>query len=687
MVPTALAQALGVQERAGKPLINALCAHLRRLQALLILDNCEHLLAACANLVDTLLKAAAQTTIITTSREPIRISGEQVYPLPPLSVPEPDASVAALQRSEAVQLLVARLRQQLPDFELTADRAPAVVELCIRLDGIPLALELAAARARSLSIEQINAQLGNRFRVLTSGSRGALPRQQTLRATLDWSYDLLGEDERVVLRRLAVFAGSFTLDAACAVTSDADIDAFAVIDLLSQLVARSLVIADMPAKGTRYRLLETTRAYAQEKLDEAGEADVMARKLAEHLCEAFANAPQHYLQLPDAKWREIYPSADIPQLRAALDWSFTANGDTAVGIRLAGASSPLWVASGLFTEGARRVEMALAHVQAHTHAADQALLWRQLGRLVDETPVRARPAFERAVELYRLIGDPVGLAYTLIQLGRVLARLGKSAAGEAVLDEANSLLGQIELPWLRGLYLFNRAFLENLRGDFAVARPHYEQSQELFRQAGDEYSALAAQGNLGNISWALRDTDAAKQSFIRQVAAIRASPMKTKRLLGWSLGSLAGVLIERGELDEGLTAGREGLPLLLEDGDAWIFFDLFTLRLALAGRACDAARLAGYSDYTWTSQEARRHPIEERTRERLRSMLQQKLATDDLERLSRRGREADRGRSVRTRARKLNVSHGHASPAGCVRREMFMLPLPYPATELKSTRP
>jgi hypothetical protein len=150
------------------------------------------------------------------------------------------------------------------------------------------------------------------------------------------------------------------------------------------------------------------------------------------------------------------PRQTFPQLRAALDWSFTANGDAAVGIRLAGASSPLWVASGLFTEGARRVEMALAHVQAHTHAADQALLWRQLGRLVDETPVRARPAFERAVELYRLIGDPVGLAYTLIQLGRVLARLGKSAAGEAVLDEANSLLGQIELPWLRGLYLFNR---------------------------------------------------------------------------------------------------------------------------------------------------------------------------------------------------------------------------------------
>ncbi|HEX6795654.1 MAG TPA: winged helix-turn-helix domain-containing protein, partial [Casimicrobiaceae bacterium] len=532
MVPTALAQVLGVQERAGKPLITALCAYLRRSQTLVILDNCEHLLAACAGLIDALLKAAARTTIVTTSRESLRVPGEQVYPLQPLSLPDPDASMSDVQRCEAVQLLVARLRQQLPDFELTADRASAVGELCIHLDGIPLALELAAARARSLSIEQINARIGHRFRVLTSGSRGALPRQQTLRATLDWSYDLLGEDERLVLRRLAVFAGSFTLDAACAVVSDAEIDAFAVVDLLSQLVARSLVIADTSAGATRYRLLETTRAYAQEKLDETGETDAMACKQATYLCEALANAPANYLRLPDAKWRESHSAADLPQVRAALDWAFGANGDAAIGIRLAAGASVLWIASGLYSEGARRVEMALARVEANTPDLDQALLWRQLGRLVDETPIRARPAFERAAELYRRTRDPLGLAYTLVQLGRVLARLGQSDAGEAALDEANSLLAEIELPGLRGLHFFNRAFLENLRGDFEVARGHYQQAHELFLQAGDEYSALAAHGNLGNISWALGDTDAAKRSFLQQVTSIRVSPMKTKRLLG-----------------------------------------------------------------------------------------------------------------------------------------------------------
>lgn len=215
-----------MHERAGKPLVAALCAHLRALQPLVVLDNCERLPGACASLVDALLEGAAEATIVTTSREPLRVVGEQVYSLQPLSLPEPVSSIDALQRSEAVQLLVERVRQQLPDFELAAERAPVIAELCIHLDGIPLALELAAARARSLSIEQINARLGNRFRVLTGGARAALPRQQTLRATFDWSYDLLAEDERVVLRRLAVFPGSFAVEAAAAVASDAQIDEF-----------------------------------------------------------------------------------------------------------------------------------------------------------------------------------------------------------------------------------------------------------------------------------------------------------------------------------------------------------------------------------------------------------------------------------------------------------------------------
>ena len=632
LVPAAVAQALHVQERAAHSLLAAIGQHVRALQQLLILDNCEHVLGACVELVDALRRASPKTTILATSREPIGAPGEQIYLVQPLSLPEPDASVDLMQRSEAVQLLVDRVREQLPDFQLTADRAPAIAELCIHLDGIPLALELAAARARSLSVEQINGRLVHRFHLLTAGARAARPRQRTLRATLDWSFDLLDDDERMVLRRLAVFPGSFTVDAACGVVPDAAVDEFAVIDRLSQLVARSLLIADTSASATRYRLLETMRAYAQEKLDEAGEADVVARRHAEYLCTAFASAPRDFLQLSDARLREIY-LPQIHQVRAALDWSFGPRGDAAIGIRLAGASGPLWGTLGLFGEGARRIELTLTRIRPDTPESDQALLWRQLGRIVDETPARALPAFERAAELYRGINDPLGLAHTLAQLGRVLAHLGKFDAGEAALDEANSLLANIELPWLRGLYLFNRAFLENLRGDFAFARQHYEQSHELFLQAGDEYTAIAVQGNLANICWALDDVDAAEALFRRQVASIRASPMRTKRLLGWSLANLAGVLTERGNLDEALAAGREGLPLLLDDGSAWVFVDSFALRAALTGRHRDAARLAGYHDDVFARHGRKHHAIDARTSERLLSLLHERLAADELERL------------------------------------------------------
>ena len=631
LVPTALAQSLGVQERAGEAPTTTLRAWLRDRQLLLIIDNCEHLLGACATLADALLTGAAQTTIIATSREPLRIAGEQVYALQPLSLPGPDASVEALQRSEAVQLLVERLRQQLPDFALTADRAPAIAELCLHLDGIPLALELAAGRARSFSIEQINARLGNRFRLLTSGTR-TTPRQQTLRATLDWSHDLLGEDERTVLRRLAAFPGSFTVEAAASVAADVRLDAFAVEDLLAQLVARSLVIADTSGGPMRYRLLETMRAYAQEKLQEAGELATMARRHAAYFCELFARAPEDFLRLPDARLREIY-APEVEHVRAALDWAFGSDGDPALGLTLAGASGPLWGTLGLFGEGSRRLEAATARIATDTPVREQALLWRQLGRLVDETPSRAEPAFQRAAALYRQIDDRLGLAHTLLQLGRTLAYLGELDAGHRALDEANALLADIDLPWLHALYFFNMAFLRNRQHDFAAARACYEKADALFLEAGDEFTAAATKGNIANITWAQGDLERAESAFRQQVVLMRASPMRTRRMLGWSLASLAGVLTERGELDEALAAGREGLPLLLEDGSGWIFVSHFALRAALAGRLSDAARLAGYSDHTWEQQRVTPHPIDARTSERLRPLLQQAFVAGELERL------------------------------------------------------
>ncbi len=278
LVPTSVAQVLVVQERTGTPLIDTLCAHLKARQLLLILDNCEHLVDACARLADAVLRSAADTTIIATSREPLHIAGEQTYPLQTLSLPEPSASAQAVGRSEAVQLFVERARRQWPAFQLTTARAPVVGELCIHLDGIPLALELAAARVRSLSIEQIHARLHDRFKLLTSGTRTALPRQQTLRATLDWSYDLLTDEEKLLLQRLSVFAGGWTLEAAeqvCVGEGMADCD---VLDLLTSLSDKSLVMAEQKDDHSRYRLLETTREYARAKLVEGGCGEAVRRR-------------------------------------------------------------------------------------------------------------------------------------------------------------------------------------------------------------------------------------------------------------------------------------------------------------------------------------------------------------------------------------------------------------------------
>ncbi|HWD35876.1 MAG TPA: winged helix-turn-helix domain-containing protein, partial [Casimicrobiaceae bacterium] len=545
MVPRALAQVLGVQERAGKPLINALCAHLRRLQTLVILDNCEHLLAACADVADAVLEAAARTTIVATSRESLRVAGEQVYPLQPLSLPDPGASMSDLQRSDAVQLLVARVRQQLPDFELTSARASAVAELCIHLDGIPLALELAAARARSLSVEQINARLGNRFRVLTGSAHGALPRQQTLRATLDWSYDLLGEDERVVLRRLAVFPGSFTLDAASAVASDDRIDDYAVIDVLSQLVARSLVVADPATSGARYRLLETTRAYALEKLVEVEETADIARRHAVHFRAFFERAPDDFLRLRDRQWHARYVP-ELEHVRAALDWALGGEGDAGIAVALAGASAPLWTVHSLYGEGTQRLEAAAAVVGANTPEPDEARLSLWLGLLTRNTSsARSLVLIERAVGLYRKVDYSLEIGHASVLLARGLAAAGRFDESAAALAEALPKLENSGIPKLLGLYHGSAATLNAFAGDPVKARSEFQKALSLYRDGGSEISALESIGNLADVSWTLGDL-AGAEAALREYIVMRGSPFVRRSGLGNALGNLAGVLTEQG---------------------------------------------------------------------------------------------------------------------------------------------
>ncbi|MEO8346900.1 MAG: adenylate/guanylate cyclase domain-containing protein, partial [Betaproteobacteria bacterium] len=266
LVPNAAAQILGVREEPGKALMQTLCAHVKDHKLLFILDNCEHLVSACASLADALLRYAPGVKILATSREALHIPGEQTYPVLPLAAPDKNAGVEALLRSEAVQLFVERAQLQKPSFTLTERDAPAVAEICARLDGIPLALELAAARMRSLSASEINTRLHDRFKLLIGGSRVALERQQTLRALVSWSYDLLQEQEQMLLDRLSVFAGGFDLPAAEVVCSAEPLPAEDVIDLLRSLVEKSLVMVDEGDGISRYGLLETIREFAREHL-------------------------------------------------------------------------------------------------------------------------------------------------------------------------------------------------------------------------------------------------------------------------------------------------------------------------------------------------------------------------------------------------------------------------------------
>jgi predicted ATPase/DNA-binding winged helix-turn-helix (wHTH) protein len=632
LVPTSVAQVFSVQERTGTPLTDTLCAHLRARQLLLILDNCEHLLDACAALADAILRTAAEPTILATSREPLHVPGEQTYPLQTLSLAEPSASAEAIGRSEAVQLFVERAGQQLPDFELTATRAATVAELCIHLDGIPLALELAAARVRTLSIEQINVRLNDRFKLLTGGARTALPRQQTLRATFDWSYDLLGEQERVVLRRLAIFAGGFALEAASAVASDAAIDEFAVIDLLSQLVERSLVVADTNNAGARYRLLETTRAYALEKLAEAEEIESIRRRHAQYFRERFGHAYDDWLRMADADWRVVYPP-ELDNVRAALDWALGLDGEPAIAIALAAGSGPMWAMLSLFGEGVQRLKAAVETVPSDLPDSDQAPIWLWLGVLLGTpTPAQAVRPLERAIDLYRSLGNVAGLGHSLVWLGRMFVLMGRFEQAAAVLAEAFPVVERSGLRRAIGFYHAQSGFLKMVTGD-PLARTHLEKAFTLFRDTGAEDGSFAMLAVLADLSWTLGDLDTAKVRFLDTIAQLRQSRFARKERIGTALTNLAGVYTESGELDEALTAAREGLPLLKDAGQVWYLLDHLALRTALAHKFANAARLAGYADSAVVEKQSPRQPNEARAHARLQALLREKLAADELERL------------------------------------------------------
>jgi predicted ATPase/DNA-binding winged helix-turn-helix (wHTH) protein len=362
LVPSTVASTLGLK-LSGEISAESVARAVGGRHLLLLLDNCEHVIDAAANLAETFTRLCPRTTIVATSREVLRIDGESVYRVPPLDVPAPgQAAPDHIMRYSAVELFVTRTKALNPGFSPTAEELASIATICRHLDGIPLAIEFAAARAAVLSVEGVAAGLRDRFALLTAGRRTALPRHRTLRATLDWSYELLPETERRLLRRLSVFPGGFTIDAVTAVMKDTGFDASAVLDGIANLIAKSWVALDKSGSNARWTLLETIRAYALEKLAEHAEADIAARHHALYFRDLFtpqARGARSSLSDDDLARRV----REIDNVRAALDWSFSPAGDPAIGVDLTAAYAPVWQHLSLMSECRERCERALLSLE------------------------------------------------------------------------------------------------------------------------------------------------------------------------------------------------------------------------------------------------------------------------------------------------------------------------------------
>ena len=549
LLPQAFASALQIREQPGRTLTETISEYLAPKSVLLILDNCEHLLAGCARFADDLLQACPQLRILATSREALGVAGETVHQVPGLSFPDFDKlpSPDQLARFESVQLFVDRACLRKSNFAITAANAASLAKVCHRLDGIPLAIELAAARIRVLPVEQIAERLDDRFRLLTEGNRTGLPHHQTLRMTMDWSYELLSSSEASLLRRLSVFAGRFSLEAVEGVCGDELVEDAGVLDLLQHLIDKSMVVPEDQGDAIRYRLLETVRQYGLERLDDAKESLPVKRQHMDFFL-ALAEEAEPNLQgagqgSGQADWLDRL-EADHDNLRAALEFAL-AQKDSHRAVKLAGALWRFWEVRGYLSEGRDALKQALV-VGGNVPSSNQAkaldgagrLAWRQ-GDIQD-----AKQFFAESLELWRAAGDQAGEANALHGLARAAVNLEDYLSAKASCEE--SLEIQRGLQDKQGIATAINTLGEVARAqrDFAQAEKHYTESLGIFREIGDTAASVSVLHNLAYT--VLNQGDEKKaEAFFREAMDI-ARDLKDQLGIFSTLGGLACVAVAMG---------------------------------------------------------------------------------------------------------------------------------------------
>jgi predicted ATPase/DNA-binding CsgD family transcriptional regulator/DNA-binding XRE family transcriptional regulator len=590
LVPKAVASALDVREQPGRSLADTIVDALRRRHLLLVLDNCEHLVHASAALAETLLQACPRLRVLTTSRHALRAPGETVWWVPSLKLPEVDALVTAEQvaGSEAVQLFVERARAVGPAFALTDQNAASVAHVCRHLDGIPLALELAAARLLVLSPEQLAARLDDRFKLLTGGSPTALPRQQTLRGTLDWSYELLSELERTLLRRLAVFAGGWTLEAAESVCAGEGLEGDAILDLLAGLVSKSLVVVGHEAQGVRYRLLETVRQYAWERLQAAGEQEDACRRHRDWCLMLGEEAEPRLYRAEQVEWLERL-EREHDNLRLALAWTHAQTDGSIAFARLARALWWFWYLHGHFSEGRRWLEQAVSGIEQASLRAGVLLGtgWLSYGRGELD---HATDLLEESLTLARERGDLRTAAQAMIALSFTLRDHGQRERSRPLLDECLAVSREIGYRWGAAFALYLMGVEAIWRREYAAAAEFCGQSLPIFRELGERLGLAYTLHELGRLAFDQDDDKRATELYEEGLALSR--ELGNRRGICFALDGLARGARRRGEPTRATALIRETLVIWHGLGNHW--FQAFALAglAALAAEQHESARAA-----------------------------------------------------------------------------------------------
>jgi predicted ATPase len=643
LVPSAIATILGVQEDPGRALRETINAHLRNKALLLILDNCEHVLGALAVTVDSMLRSCGRLRVLCTSIEPLGIAGEHVYSTP--SLPAPARNVAsALTAPEAlgypsVALFADRAQAANASFELTDAHAPIVGNLCRRLDGIALAVELAAARVGTMPVKTLAEKLDERFRLLTYGNRAGPRRQQTLQALIDWSYNLLSDPERSLFCRLAIFAGGFTVDLATALWSEGERDA---LDILGSLVKKSLVQTEVAGDTPRYRLLESTRLFARERLIERDELDSASAAHAAAMLELAERLEIAYQTMPDRAWKAL-AEPDLENWRAALEWSLGSRRDVPLGQRLTAALSPMWSTQAA-VEGRRWIGTAMEMIDEETPrgvvarlelAEANIAMYLTLWKPMLTAARRAKTLFERA-------GDSGGAMESRIVAGRALALLGDAGKSEELLSPSLEGCRALERPRLVGMALESLAMARMTAGDVTGSRPLYAQAIAVLEPIGAERSLLNATVNLAGAEFRAGDADAALRLASEALGKYRALNNPREVLV---ICNIAAYLVALSRLDEARDQAWKGLNMALErQMDVQVTWALQHLAAIAALRYPDgdkravnarrrAARILGFVDGRLAALDATRKYTEQHEYAALLTMLREGLGADQLDAL------------------------------------------------------